>query len=373
MSGQQFHDVLAMPTIGAKGPVNVTRIAADGGGGLRMSIKGAPYGTINVTQPVNAPVPPGNPLFWFDAQDIDQLGNSSLARPIVIVATDNVTAASHTWVFTNGAFTPADVGKVLIVNGATNAANNGSFIITAVTNSTTIVTSGTQTNETFATPGNLLVSVNGAGAGIQDGSIVNAWLNKGAFLTAGVPVHAIRSAGNLVFRKQWGSGRAANLSSVHSDGTGLMATAAISALTLPCTIAVVFSFDALAPSGNHYALCDGLGAGRAGFYVDSATGAVHMTGAGDYTTGLTVGSNQINALVGSFNTGATAFANLNGTATSAPGTCTPAGLTGVTLFSLVANSFPMIGDIFEYLIWTDSTTVAQAQNYLAAKFGSMPQ
>jgi len=48
-------------------------------------------------------------------------------------------------------------------------------------------------------------------------------------------------------------------------------------------------------------------------------------------------------------------------------------LTGVTLFSLVANSFPMIGDIFEYLIWTDSTTVAQAQNYLAAKFGSMPQ
>jgi len=373
MSGQQFHDVLAMTTIGAKGPANATRIAADGGGGLRMSIKGAPYGTINVTQPVNAPVPPGNPLFWFDAQDIDQLGNSSSARPIVIIATDNVTAASHTWVFTNGNFTPADVGKILNVSGATNAANNASFQILTVTGPTTITTTGTQTNETFATPGNLLASVTGTGAGLQDGSVVNAWLNKGAFLTAGVQVHAIRSAGNLVFRKQWGSGRAANLSSIHSDGTGFMATAAIAALTLPCTIAVVFSLDALAPSGNHYALCDGLGAGRAGFYVDSATGAVHMTGAGDFPTPLTVGANQLNALVGSFNTGATAFVNLNGTATSALGTCTPAAMTGVTLFSLITNTFPMTGDLFEYLVWTDSTTIAQAQNYLAAKFGSMPQ
>lgn len=388
MAGERYVDVFAGPMV--KGPSNATRIQGDPAGGLWYSQKGGAITPLLAPQQILEPVWPGNPLFDFNADNIDLLGNSPNQRPIVQIATDNVVAASHTWTFANGAFTQADVGRVLTVAGATNAANNATFIIQSVTNATTIVTTGTQTNETFANAGNLLIAVVGINAGLIDGAIVPAWLNSGSFQASSgplfVPIHAIRSAGNIQFRKLWNSGRAGNLSSVHSDGLNLasMATQAITALATPVIVACVCSFDSLTPSGANFCPVDGVGAGRSGFYVNAATGAIHMIGAGDYQTTLAVAGNQINCMVGFFNAGATCFTNLNGLSQSALGTCTPAGMTGVTLFSFVgaAGAFH-IGDIFRVSIWdanimasvygSTANAIATIQAAAAAKWGALPQ
>lgn len=103
-----------------------------------------------------------------------ELTTAAGRRTIVVTATDNVTASTHTWVFANGAFTADDVGGTLTVAGATNANNNASVTIASVTNATTIVTGGTQTNETFTTPTNLMVT--SAGATITAG----AWTIEGS-------------------------------------------------------------------------------------------------------------------------------------------------------------------------------------------------
>jgi hypothetical protein len=90
-----------------------------------------------------------------------ELTTAAGTRTIVVTATDNVVAALHTWTFANGAFTADDVGGTLTVSGATNANNNATVTIASVTNATTIVTGGTQTNETFTTPTNLAVTSTG--------------------------------------------------------------------------------------------------------------------------------------------------------------------------------------------------------------------
>lgn len=91
-----------------------------------------------------------------------ELTTAAGLRTIVVTAADNVVAGSHTWTFANGAFTADDVGGTLTVSGATNANNNATVTIASVTNATTIVTGGTQTNETFTTPTNLTVTSTGA-------------------------------------------------------------------------------------------------------------------------------------------------------------------------------------------------------------------
>ena len=88
-----------------------------------------------------------------DIMDVDYIGLQLIVenptRVIAIKDTDHVVASTHTWTFANGAFTSADVGASLKVSGATNSNNNATVTISSVTNSTTIVTNGTQTNETF--------------------------------------------------------------------------------------------------------------------------------------------------------------------------------------------------------------------------------
>lgn len=96
------------------------------------------------TTPVSAILP----LMEFDNVSF-QLKTLNVTRTITINAADHVVASTHTWTFANGAFTAADVGGTLTVAGATNANNNATVTIASVTNSTTIVTGGTQTNETF--------------------------------------------------------------------------------------------------------------------------------------------------------------------------------------------------------------------------------
>jgi len=61
-------------------------------------------------------------------------------RAITPNAADNVTAATKTWVFANGAFVAGDVGKKLLVLNATTPGNNGVFTIATVVDPTTITT-----------------------------------------------------------------------------------------------------------------------------------------------------------------------------------------------------------------------------------------
>jgi len=80
-------------------------------------------------------------------------------RDILVRATDAVVASSHTWTFANGNFTSADVGATVTASGAAQSNNNASVVISSVTNRTTIVTNGTQTNETFVPGAPLRVKV----------------------------------------------------------------------------------------------------------------------------------------------------------------------------------------------------------------------
>lgn len=63
---------------------------------------------------------------------------------------DSVVAGTKTWIFASGAFSGPDVGKKLIVAGASNSGNNATFTIASVTNGTTIVTTESPAaDETF--------------------------------------------------------------------------------------------------------------------------------------------------------------------------------------------------------------------------------
>lgn len=73
----------------------------------------------------------------------------TLIRTIAHNAADAVVGATKTWSFVNGAFAASDVGGDLIVGSTSNAANTGIFPIVSVTNATTVVTTGSPTNETF--------------------------------------------------------------------------------------------------------------------------------------------------------------------------------------------------------------------------------
>lgn len=67
-----------------------------------------------------------------------------LAKATFIDATSGINAVDgilKSWSFANASFTDADVGTYLVVSGATQAANNGTFLITSVTSATDVVTS----------------------------------------------------------------------------------------------------------------------------------------------------------------------------------------------------------------------------------------
>jgi hypothetical protein len=287
-----------------------------------------------------------------------------------VTAADAVVAASHTWTFANGNFTVRDIGGTFAMSGATNANNNGVRIITAVTGPTTIVTDGTQTNETFATIANITAIV--TDTAVADGYQVYGAVNKGAQTNAGATVSWAKQAGAITFKKLPSPGRIGNLSSIRNDGVGWVAsTPAVPALTIPMTIGMVFSCDTFGVSGQHNSPCDGLTASRGGFFVDGATGAITMIGSGTPATGLTTTSGAYHMYVGVYN-GASSFVRMDGvqSANISPGTTL---LTGVSLFSLVTGLFPMTGEIVEYLNWTDATTPAQIEAYFQAKYGAFPQ
>lgn len=88
MAGQQFFDVLAMGSIGAKGPTNVVRIAADAAGNLKTSVKGGAF----------TPIGGG-----FGADTIVPLPNSALANvsaweSIISLTSNTPSSEASQWV-----------------------------------------------------------------------------------------------------------------------------------------------------------------------------------------------------------------------------------------------------------------------------------
>ena len=62
---------------------------------------------------------------------------------------DAVNSGTGVWTFANGAFIPSYVGFVLVIAGAANAGNNGTFVITAVSPTTITTATGSLVTESF--------------------------------------------------------------------------------------------------------------------------------------------------------------------------------------------------------------------------------
>lgn len=71
---------------------------------------------------------------------LDSLSPTELQRTITHNAGDGVVALTKTWTFVNGAFSGADVGRLLVVAGAATGGNNGTFVIATAPTATTITT-----------------------------------------------------------------------------------------------------------------------------------------------------------------------------------------------------------------------------------------
>jgi len=78
---------------------------------------------------------------------------TTLDRAPAVLGTDSLVAATKTWIFGNGAFTSADVGRLVHITGTNLGNNDGFFVIAQVTDATTIVTEAVATtavDESFA-------------------------------------------------------------------------------------------------------------------------------------------------------------------------------------------------------------------------------
>ncbi len=127
----------------------------------------------------------GDYLLWF-------VPHAPVLAPVTIVdmttGTNSVVSSTLTWTLANASFTAADVGTSIVVLDAANAGNNGTFLITAVTSSTVIIT-GTATglvDETFAT--SVLVSYQAGGTSNQLDDIMVIW-NK--YLSVGAAMELL--------------------------------------------------------------------------------------------------------------------------------------------------------------------------------------
>ena len=127
----------------------------------------------------------GDYRLWF-------VPHAPVLAPVTIVdmtsGGNSVIASTKTWTLARAAFTSDDVGTSIVVLDAANAGNNGTFLITAVTSSTVIVT-GTATglvDETFAT--SVLVSYQPGGTANQLDDIMVIW-NK--YLSVGAAMELL--------------------------------------------------------------------------------------------------------------------------------------------------------------------------------------
>lgn len=164
-----------------------------------------------------------------------QLINEADARAVVVTGTDAVVAATHTWTFANANFTAADVGGTITVSGATESNNNGTFTISSRTNATTIVTTGTQTDETFTSAVSLTVSKKPLAAA-WTAKVSNDFIQGDPAVAGGLPVQnpghfssytglgtpaAVSGASSQYLERAGIAARALEIILTPTDGSGL--------------------------------------------------------------------------------------------------------------------------------------------------------
>jgi len=200
-----------------------------------------------------------------------------------------------------------------------------------------------------------------------DGQQVGTWVNLGS---AGAGANAIQATAGLrpLFRKIATPGLIGNKSAVQSDGTQFMATAVLGAVVQPIVVAVVFRATSIA---SLCAIIDS-NSGRDMISFTAGTGALNMyAGAGPVATGLTLANATWETLVATFN-GASSFLRMNGTQGSTINAGTSSN-TGAELFSALAGTSIVPGFIEEALFYSDGTSPAAIEAYIAAKIGATPQ
>lgn len=111
------------------------------------------------------------PAIDYDSMSL-QLQVEDVNRSVTVSGTDSVVAASHTWTFANAGFTNDYIGGTIKVTGATQSNNNNAVQIISVTNPTTAVSNGTQTNETFNNGNTTLV--------ITKKPLTGSWILEGS-------------------------------------------------------------------------------------------------------------------------------------------------------------------------------------------------
>jgi hypothetical protein len=114
-----------------------------------------------------------------------------LAEVTTVDVTAGINAVDGTlkqWTLENAAFTDADVGTSLVVSGAVNAANNGTFLITAVMSATVVTTVlGSPTSEALPVTASVTYQAGGTVGELDD--VQQIW---NEYLTIGAAVDMVR-------------------------------------------------------------------------------------------------------------------------------------------------------------------------------------
>lgn len=114
------------------------------GDGADTYVLNAPFATTAAL--VSSPVG----LFDFDGVSLHLIVDFQQDEIAVAAGSDAVVASTGVWTFSGYTFT-GKVGAKLVVSGAANPGNNGTFVITAVSGNTATTATAGLVNETFGT------------------------------------------------------------------------------------------------------------------------------------------------------------------------------------------------------------------------------
>ena len=131
------------------------------------------------------------------------VGRAPVLAPVTIInvtiGSNSVSSINNQWIFSNASFTAADIGTLLVVSGASNSQNNGTFMITSVLTPTLVITNGTVITETFST--SVLASYQPGGTANALDDVQQIW-NKYLTVTAAMELLGIEEDDESPLAKQ---------------------------------------------------------------------------------------------------------------------------------------------------------------------------
>jgi hypothetical protein len=201
---------------------------------------------------------------------------------------------------------------------------------------------------------------------LVDGQQIATWKNLGSLGAAGNIAQGTAGV-RPFYRLVAAAGKINNKSAIESTGTHWMVGSAFTGLTQPTMVAIVWKSSSLAATAT---LFDGALGGNVS--VLNTTGALQGFSGAGYLPGQSIVVNTWNVNIMTFNPSPNSQNRLNG----ANGASSNAGGTLVTnaaLFALTGGTTILNGMIEEVIIYTDATTPAQVEAYVATKLGAMPQ